>query len=148
MEVQPVFKKLKPADAVAMSNIEKSCFSLPWSSEQCAGALRQKTFSAYGLWHKDQLLAYISFYHHLDEVEIINLAVIPEQRRKGFGGKILSILLQVAAKMGMQKVVLEVRETNAAAIALYKRHGFCQSGIRRRYYPDNGENALIYQKIF
>lgn len=104
----------------------------------------QNTFAAYGLWENSNLLAYISFYHQCQEVEILNLAVHPQERRKGYGKRILGILLQAATKMGMQKVVLEVRESNAPAIALYKKFGFCKSGCRPRYYPDSGEDALIY----
>lgn len=90
------------------------------------------------------LLAYTSVYHTLDELEILNLAVRPEERRKGFGRRILGMALQVARKMGMQKVLLEVRVGNHAAIGLYQDSGFRQVGVRPCYYTDTGEDALIY----
>lgn len=127
-----------------MASLEQTCFSQPWTFEQCLGALAQKAFAAYGLWRGGDLLAYVSFYHHPDELEILNLAVIPAERRKGHGRRILAILLQAANKMGMQKAVLEVRESNFAAIALYESQGFRKQGTRAAYYTDSGEDALIY----
>lgn len=141
------FKRLTIEDARAMSSLERLCFSLPWNLAQCEGAFTQKAFAAFGLWRGKNLVAYISFYHQCQELEILNLAVDPRERRKGYGKRILGLLLQAAAKMGMQKVALEVREQNAPAISLYEKYGFHQCGIRPKYYPDSGENALIYCRI-
>lgn len=131
-----------------MHQIETTCFTLPWTLEQCRASLCQKAFYAWGLWQGDALCAYVSFYRHTDELEILNLAVLPDQRRKGYAARILAALLQAAAKMGMQKAVLEVRESNIGAISLYEKHGFRLEGIRAGYYPDNAENALIYTFVF
>lgn len=65
-------------------------------------------------------------------------------RRKGLGKRLLRLVLQACAKMGMQKAALEVREGNYAAIGLYEGLGFERCGRRRHYYPDNGEDALIF----
>lgn len=127
-----------------MHTLERRCFSLPWTEEQCRAAFAQPAFTAFGLFQGPELLAYISVYHALDELEILNLAVTPEERRKGFGRRILDAALHVARKMGMQKALLEVRVSNHAAIALYRSCGFRQIGVRPRYYTDSGEDALIY----
>lgn len=139
-----VFRQLNKKDATAMCGLEHLCFSLPWSIEQCQGALAQSHFVAFGLFKDKEMLAYISFFHCEKEIEIVNLAVHPQNRRLGYGFNILTLLLQAAAKMGIQKAVLEVRESNTGALALYEKTGFHRTGIRPRYYPDNGENALIY----
>ncbi|MBD5607370.1 MAG: ribosomal protein S18-alanine N-acetyltransferase [Desulfovibrio sp.] len=138
------FRKLALEDADAMSELETLCFSLPWSRKQCLEALKQDAFRAYGLWRGKTLLAYISFYRHPEEMEILNFAVLPDERRRGYGDLILRSLLQTARNMGMQKVTLETRESNYPAIRLYEKRGFEISGVRRRYYPDTGENALVY----
>lgn len=138
------YRRLKTADAEAMAALERRCFSLPWTLDQCAGALGQSNFAAFGQWRNGALLAYISFYHARPELEIVNLGVAPEERRKGYGLKILSTALQAGRKMGMEKAWLEVRETNVAAIKLYEKCGFRRRAVRRGYYPDNGESALIY----
>lgn len=129
-----------------MAAIERRCFSLPWSASQCANALAQKNFAAFGLWRPAGLFAYISLYHAGGELEILNLAVDPDMRRQGHGANLLALVLQAANKMGMQKAVLEVRRSNFAAIALYGKNGFRQVGIRTGYYPDNGEDALIFSR--
>ena len=142
--VPVAFQRLEAHHAVAMRELEQRCFSLPWSEAQCRAAFEQPAFAAFGLFRGMDLLAYTSVYHTLDELEILNLAVRPEERRKGFGRRILGMALQVARKMGMQKVLLEVRVGNHAAIGLYQGSGFRQVGVRPRYYTDTGEDALIY----
>ena len=143
----PCFRKLALDDGRAMSELENRCFTLPWSYEQCMGALRQNSFRAYGLWRRDSLLAYISFYRHPDEFEIVNFAVIPEERKRGYGDLIMRLLLQTARNLGISRIVLETRATNHPAISLYEKHGFSQCGLRLRYYPDTKENALVYCKV-
>ena len=143
----PKFRRLGAGDAPALAALEEACFSLPWSREQCHLALSQENFRAMGLWLGERLIAYVSFYIHPDEFEILNLASAPEERRKGFGDLIMRSLLQTAGNMGMQQVVLETRESNRPAIRLYKKHGFAQCGLRPGYYPDTKENALIMRRI-
>lgn len=99
---------------------------------------------AFGLLRERELVAYISFYHIGDEVEILNLAVRPEERRRGHGRRILQLVLQAASRMGIQNILLEVRTGNLPAVALYESCGFQQLGVRPRYYPETNEDALIY----
>lgn len=137
------FQKLAPEHAREIYELEKLCFSLPWSQAQCLGALKQPNFGAYGLWQNTKLCAYVSFYHNQTEMEIVNLAVHPQIRRQGLASQILAALLQAAAKMSIEKIVLEVREANIPAQDLYRKHGFRQTGVRKGYYPDTRENALV-----
>ena len=76
---------LGPQHAAAMYEIERQCFPLPWSEEQCAAAFGQKALSALGIFRHEALIGYISVYHTLDELEILNLAVLPDERRRGYG---------------------------------------------------------------
>ena len=71
---------LGPQHAAAMYEIERQCFPLPWSEEQCAAAFGQKAFSALGMFRHEALIGYISVYHTLDELEILNLAVLPDDK--------------------------------------------------------------------
>ena len=138
-----------------MWELERRCFSLPWSEEQCRAAFAQPAFAAFGLWSGARLLAYISLYHigappgasyaPCGELEILNLAVEPTARRRGCGRRLLLLALQAGRKMGMQKAILEVREGNGPALALYRASGFVQTGRRRRYYADTGEDALVLE---
>lgn len=137
------FMRLAPEHAALVYALELRCFALPWSEAQCRAALAQPAFAAFGLFYGEDLIGYISVYHAAGELEILNLGVIPEKRRQGFGRRILTSALQAARKMGMQKALLEVRPSNTAAIALYESCGFQQAGIRPHYYTDTGEDALI-----
>lgn len=141
---ESVFRALENTDAAAMHELEARCFSLPWTEEQCRTAFAQPAFAAFGLWSGQDLLAYISFYHSLDELEILNLAVAPAMRRQGLGRRVLQMALQAAYKMGIRKSLLEVRESNVPAIGLYESVGFRLAGRRRAYYHDPDEDALIY----
>ncbi|MDE7370829.1 MAG: ribosomal protein S18-alanine N-acetyltransferase [Desulfovibrio sp.] len=148
-------RRLDAASARAVWELERRCFTLPWSEEQCRAAFGQPAFAAFGLWSGPRLLAYISLYHigapadpsyaPGGELEILNLAVEPAARRRGCGRRLLLLALQAGRKMGMQKAILEVREGNAPALALYRASGFSATGRRRRYYADTGEDALVLE---
>lgn len=138
------WRRLERADAPAVWEIEKACFSLPWSVAQISHAFTQQAFAALGFFAGGSLGAYLSVYHVADELEILNLAVLPGLRRRGLGRRLLGAALQAAPKMGMQKAWLEVRATNLAAIGLYESCGFRRAGRRRGYYTDSGEDALVY----
>ena len=135
---------LGPQHAAAMYEIERQCFPLPWSEEQCAAAFGQKAFLALGMFRHEALIGYISVYHTLDELEILNLAVLPDERRRGHGRRILGVVLRLARKMAINKILLEVRVGNRPAICLYESCGFKREGVRKKYYTDTGEDALIY----
>lgn len=138
------FSRLTQEDIPAVRALEQQCFPLPWSESQFRTVFTQDAFTAYGLRYGTELAAYIALYRVLDEIEILNIAVHPSCRRQGYGKRLLGTLLQEARKMGITKAVLEVRTGNAPARALYEKLGFVQTGLRRHYYKDTGEDALLY----
>jgi ribosomal-protein-alanine acetyltransferase len=138
------FARLGADDAPAVAALEARCFTLPWSEDVLRGAFGQSVFSAFGLKRGEALLAYVSVYHTAGELEILNIAVSPEHRNRGHGKRLLGLVLQLAGKMGIVTSVLEVRPSNVAAIALYSGFGYRQAGRRPAYYPDTGEDALIF----
>jgi ribosomal-protein-alanine N-acetyltransferase len=95
-----------------------------------------------GLWQGQQLLALASGWLVVDELHITVVAVDPEQRRRGLGQQVLKALLLEAGQRGALHATLEVSPANTAAVALYRRLGFRDAGVRRGYYR-NGEDALI-----
>ena len=137
--------KLCQGDVEQVAALEKECFSLPWTAQNYAQALEQNVFELYGIKNNEILLCYISYYHLGEEIEIINIATSPFFRRKGHAGRLLEFVLAQACKQGKERLLLEVRETNVPAIALYTRVGFCKIGRRRKYYFDTGEDALVYE---
>ncbi len=140
---QLTFSRLDKADAQQLLSLERLCFSHPWDERQFNLAFEQDLFNVFGLKNGESLLAYLSFYHSPDEMEILNFAVSPEVRRCGIGKRLLGLVLQIGRKMGIERVVLEVRCSNVAAKELYASFGFEQVGIRKAYYPDNREDALV-----
>lgn len=139
------FFRLGPEDVKDVVALEQACFSTPWTEEQFNLSLEQKVFALFGLRLEGRLAAYAAIYHAAGELEILNIAVAPEHRRQGLGRRLLSLLLQVAAKMGITRGVLEVRISNAPAIALYESLGFTRIGVRPGYYKDTDEDALLYE---
>jgi ribosomal-protein-alanine N-acetyltransferase len=137
------FSRLGLCDLDDLVTLEKVCFPHAWTEQQFWLCLKQKVYYIFGLKKKSKLTAYISFYHMADEMEILKLAVHPAHRRKGLGKHLLGLVLQNCIKMGIEQAYLEVRRSNTAAYALYTGFGFIQTGVRKEYYPDNKEDALI-----
>ncbi len=138
------FCRLSLDDCQDVAALEQLCFSKAWTQKQFAKAFRQPAFSAFGIRNDGMLVAYVTIFHVVDELEIVNIATHSSHRRNGHAYKLLSLVLQVAAQMGIKKIFLEVRPSNTPAIALYERLGFICVDARKGYYQDTGENALIY----
>ena len=94
----------------------------------------------------DHVLGYIIAHHAVDEAEILNLGVGPEERRRGIGRALVEAMLVALREHGITAVFLEVRESNASAIALYQKLGFSEVGRRPNYYDDPVENAIVMQR--
>lgn len=90
-----------------------------------------------------RLVAYIDYWLVAKEIHLITLAVHPEMRKQGIGSLLVDFMLKEGEKAGVDHVTLDVRPSNKAAIALYRKFGFVESGLRKRYYQDNQEDALI-----
>lgn len=144
-ELTAVFEELGAADAGALAALEALCFSSPWSEAQFVSSFGQAAFRAFGLRTAGRLAGYAAVYCGADELELLNIAVLPELRRQGLGARLLDGVLQAARKTGMNRGLLEVRVGNAPARALYESFGFAPVGRRKRYYADTGEDALVYQ---
>lgn len=85
-----------------------------------------------------------------EEAHLLTIGIAAEHQRKGLGGELLGKVVEIARGIGMQRIILEVRPTNSAALALYRKGGFCQIGLRRGYYPadNNGrEDAIVMERI-
>ena len=137
------FSRLGLCDLDDLVALEKICFPHAWTEQQFWLCLKQKVYYIFGLKKRGELAAYMSFHHIADEMEILKLAVHPAHRRKGLGRRLLGFVLQNCIKMGIEQAYLEMRRSNTAALALYTGFGFIQTGIRKGYYPDNKEDALI-----
>lgn len=139
-------RKLVLEDAPAIAELEKRCFSDPWSEKSIASEVHNPL--AYWLVAEEggEILGYIGSQSVLDAADVMNLAVSPEHRRKGFGEKLIKALTRHLQENGVIALLLEVRVSNAPAISLYEKLGFVQVGRRPRYYTNPREDALILRK--
>ncbi len=123
--------------------LERQCFSVPWTLEQLESQLPDNQHCFLVALDGDKVLGYVGLMYVLDEGYISNVAVAPQARRKGIGDALIAHLLRWAHENGLAFVTLEVRESNQAAIALYKKHGFQTVGLRKKYYDFPKENAIL-----
>ena len=129
-----------------IAEIEKLCFSDPWSENSVASELHNPL----SLWlvalDGDKVAGYIGSQRVLDEADMMNVAVHPDYRRQGIAGNLVKSLCAALAEKDIKHLMLEVRQSNAPAIALYGQLGFLQVGLRPNYYRNPKENALIMRK--
>ncbi len=128
--------------------LEKLCFSTPWTYENLEEELDNKTAYFFVALEDEKLIGYIGVSVVADSCFINNIAVYPEYRRKGVGTALIKMAMLTADAMGTDFISLEVRESNYPAIALYRSMGFEEMGMRRDFYRRPRENALIMTKIF
>lgn len=133
---------LKDVDDV--HRIEADSFSTPWSRGAFEDELTENKCARYLVAESGgEIVAYAGAWMVLDECHITNIAVRRDKRGKGYGRLITQSLIQYATNLGASFVTLEVRRSNFTAQSLYRSLGFLQVGCRRRYYEDNGEDAIL-----
>jgi [ribosomal protein S18]-alanine N-acetyltransferase len=130
------------ADLAAILAVERSCYAQPWSEAQFRGEFANPHGRIDLLTLDGELAGFHCWWLLCGELHVLNLATAPRFRRRGVAARLLAAALDEAAGRGLERALLEVRAGNAAAIALYRRFGFRESGRRARYYPD-GEDALL-----
>ncbi len=142
MEVVPMLHCHVPQVAA----LEKICFSDPWSEQSVAGELSNPLSVWLVCVEKDRVLGYVGSQTVLGETDMMNVAVSPDARRRGIGEKLILELVERLKERDSHCLTLEVRATNAPAIALYEKLGFTQVGRRPNYYRNPKEDALILRK--
>ena len=136
-------------DLRAIEEIERRSYPTPWSRSMFAGELAKSTsicLGAFDAEQGDRLAGYLIISRYVDAWHVMNIAVDPDHRGHGIATMVLERLFELTADDARRGYTLEVRVSNATAIALYERLGFESRGIRRGYYTDNREDALIMWK--
>ena len=137
------------ADHVSqVAELEKICFSDPWSEKSVASELT----NALSLWlvalDGDRVAGYVGSQTVMDESDMMNVAVSPDYRRQGIGEQLVLSLADALKEKGSHCLTLEVRASNDPAIGLYEKLGFQQVGLRKNYYRNPKEDALILRMEF
>ncbi len=128
----------------SVAELEKICFSLPWSKEMFADELKSN-IAHYLVATDDEknVVGYVGMWKILDEGHITNVAVSPNYRRQGIGERLICELINNAKRLELSMLTLEVRKSNVPAQNLYSKYNFKEVGIRKRYYSDTNEDAII-----
>lgn len=139
-----MIRKIDSSFTDKLVNIEKCCFSHPASRENIKSSLENDRYEYVGFLINDILVGYGSVFIAANESYINNIAVLKEYRKQGIASEILMKILELSSDCDF--VTLEVRESNLPAIALYQKHGFKQVAVRKNYYSEPVENAIIMTK--
>jgi ribosomal-protein-alanine N-acetyltransferase len=141
---QVTIAPMRMDDLARVIEIEQASFPTPWPRDAYTHELRENRLACYlvaRLMH--QIVGYTGMWIILDEAHVTTIAVAPEHRRRRIGERLLVALLEEAMRRGARWVTLEVRKSNAGAQALYRKYGFKEIGVRRGYYSDNREDAIV-----
>ncbi|WP_245583461.1 ribosomal protein S18-alanine N-acetyltransferase [Paenibacillus assamensis] len=132
------------ADIEAVQIVEQASFTLPWTNDAFYNELTNNIFAHYWVIEENStIIAYAGMWTVIDEAHVTNIAVHPDSRGHGYGEQLMQTLITEAAAQGMNKMTLEVRVTNEVAQRLYRKYDFEPAGVRKGYYSDNNEDALI-----
>ncbi|MEH7120112.1 ribosomal protein S18-alanine N-acetyltransferase [Neobacillus vireti] len=139
-----VFRYMREEDIDQVLEVEHASFTTPWSREAFYNEIHNNKFAVYlVLEEDDKIIGYCGTWIVIDEAHVTNIAILPEFRGKNLGEALLAKLMSTAREMGARTMTLEVRVTNHVAQSLYRKFGFQNGGIRKNYYSDNQEDALI-----
>ena len=136
-------RRLQLRDLSAIEKIERSSYPTPWSRSMFAGELAKPSSICLGAFADQRLVGHLIVSRYVDAWHVMNLAVAPPDRRTGIASTLLRELFDLTREDDRRGYTLEVRVSNTGAIALYQRLGFETRGVRRGYYTDNREDALI-----
>lgn len=138
------FRLMQIEDIPIIVELEQQAFTMPWTAEAFHQELTQNQFARYMVMEQDgQIIGYAGMWTIMDEAHITNIAVREEYRGRKLGERLLRELQRTARFLGMRKMTLEVRVSNTVAQNLYTKLGFTSAGVRKRYYSDNNEDAMI-----
>lgn len=134
-------RRLVYSDLPAVLSIERRSFPTPWSLAMFVLELSKPSGICLAAEARGDLVGYLVCSRYADVWHLMNVAIVPELRREGIARILIETMLERIGPEG--RLTLEVRASNAPAIAMYERFGFRAAGTRRRYYHDNGEDAVI-----
>lgn len=146
-----VVRRAKEDDILAISNLEKLCFNVPWSLDSIRDEVLNNDKALFIVSEivdegVKTIVGYMGVITILDEADIMNICVDPMYREAHIATDMMETMIEVTSKMGIKRWTLEVRKSNNIAMKLYKKFGFYEAGIRKEYYLDNKEDAIIMWK--
>ena len=143
VDLHPV--RMRIEDVAEVAALENQIFGDPWSADSFLAEVERNPDIGYPIVLRSQgkIVAYAVAWFIVDEIHIGNVAVRPEDQGQGIGQAVLRSILEEGERRGMTYATLEVRPSNTRALALYERFGFRRIAVRKQYYRDNREDALV-----
>jgi [ribosomal protein S18]-alanine N-acetyltransferase len=144
-----VINKLAYSDIQALTELELTSHSNGWSKANIQSALHSAHQHCYGGWQDKKLVGYVVVTQLLPDWELLNIVVAKSKQHMGLGRTLLEFVIEQARAENAQKILLELRQSNQAALKLYERFGFQVTAIRKNYYTRNEtkENAILMQLV-
>ena len=141
-----IIENMTAAHVSQIAELEKLCFSDPWSEKSIETELSCRLSVWLVALEGEQVVGYVGSQTVIDESDMMNIAVHPDFRRRGIAEALVAELEAALRQRGSRALTLEVRDSNAPAIALYEKLGFAQIGLRKNYYRNPKEDARILRK--
>ncbi len=144
LSAQPIVRQMQLADIPAVYTIETASFATPWTIDIFEREITENTFANYFVIENEGVIAgYCGMWLVIDEAQITNIAILPNYRGKKLGEKLFAHVMEQAILAGAYRLSLEVRVSNLPAQHLYRKFGLVPGGIRKNYYTDNQEDAIV-----
>ena len=140
------FRRSIPADATGIARLEEEIFSDAWSYRDIQDLICTEGAMCFSAVDEGEVVAYVIGRLIAPEGEIYRVAVKPERRKRGIGYRLLDYAVKTSRGKGLERLFLEVRSQNIPAINLYKAYGFAEIGIRKNYYKDPKDDAIVMLK--
>ncbi|MFO1441725.1 ribosomal protein S18-alanine N-acetyltransferase [Bacillus sp. Bva_UNVM-123] len=138
------FRFLNENDIDEILEIEHASFTLPWTKQAFQNEFSANQYAVYvGIEEEGKIIGYCGVWIIIDEAHITNIAILPQYRGRKLGEALMRKVMELAVERDVKTMTLEVRVTNQIAQSLYRKLGFQDGGIRKRYYTDNQEDALV-----
>lgn len=144
MQNEVTIRRMTLEDVPAVAAVEAATFPTPWSEDAFRKELTSNAVARYLVAEKDgRVIGFAGAWVILDESHITNIAILEDYRGQGYGRALTTALMQYLSNLGAAYATLEVRKSNTTAQNLYVSLGFIKLGVRKRYYEDNNEDALL-----
>lgn len=138
------FRKMTVEDLDDVLEVEVNSFATPWSRDAFFNELTKNQFAHYLIAEVDQkVVGYCGVWIIVDEAHITNIALLPDYRGLKLGEALLGRIIELARELGALRITLEVRVSNERAQNLYRKFGFEDGALRKQYYTDNMEDAVV-----
>nr|WP_289039525.1 ribosomal protein S18-alanine N-acetyltransferase [uncultured Allobacillus sp.] len=139
-----IVRRMTYADLDQVMEVENASFRSPWKEEDITHDLINNPFSDYLVMEKgDQIIGYVGTWTVVEAAQITNIAIHPDERGQGYSVRLFQRMLKYLRLKGATELTLEVRKSNHVAQRLYERFGMKPVGVRKNYYQDDGEDAIV-----